>query len=83
MRSRDTTLDSQVRQVEVYRRLGPTRRASIAAQMSADVRQIARAGIRARHPDYSELEVDGALRRLLYGDELCRRAWPGRPLPMP
>ncbi|HXJ21160.1 MAG TPA: hypothetical protein VMT03_13090 [Polyangia bacterium] len=83
MRPQDTTPDSHARQLEVYRRLGPTRRVGIAARLSADIRRLARDGIRSRHPEYSELQLDGALRRLLYGNELCQRAWPGSPLPAP
>jgi hypothetical protein len=51
--------------------------------MAADTRQVTRAGIRARHPDYSVEQADLALYRLLYGDDLFRRAWPGRPLLAP
>jgi hypothetical protein len=32
--------------------------------LSADTRELARGGIRARHPDYTEEEVERALRRL-------------------
>jgi hypothetical protein len=39
-----------------------------------------RAGIRARHPDYTSNDVEEALARLLWGDELYRAAKPGRPL---
>ena len=83
MRPRDTTPESHAVQLEAYRRLGPTGRASLAARLSADTRQLTRAGIRSRHPDYSEETVEMALRRILYGDDLVRRAWPGRPLPAP
>jgi hypothetical protein len=83
MRPRDTTPESQAVQLEVYRRLGATGRAHLAARLSADTRQLTRAGIRSRHPAYTEAEVDGALRRILYGDDLFRRAWPGCPLLAP
>jgi len=48
--------------------------------MSEDARELTRAGIRARHPGYAEREVEQALRRLLYGDDLVGRAWPDLPL---
>jgi hypothetical protein len=83
MRPRDTTPESHAVQLDAYRRLGPTGRARLAASLSADTRQLTRAGIRSRHPDYSDEAVELALRRILYGDELVRRAWPGRPLPAP
>ena len=39
-----------------------------------------RAGVRSRHPDYSVAEVEEALARLLWGDELYRAAKPGQRL---
>jgi hypothetical protein len=42
-----------------------------------------RAGIRSRHPDYSREQVEEALARLLWGDELYGQARPGRKLPDP
>ena len=83
MRPRDTTADSHAAQLAAYRRIGPTGRAQLAATLSTETRQLTRAGIRSRHPRYSNEEVDLALRRLLYGDELFRRAWPKRPLLAP
>lgn len=43
-------------------------------------RQVMRAGIRKRHPDYDETTVEMALARLLWGDVLYREARPGWPL---
>ena len=83
MRPRDTTAESHSIQMDIYRRMGPARRAQLAAQLSEDVRQLSREGIRARHPAYTDEEVELALRRLLHGDDLFRRAWPGRPLLAP
>jgi hypothetical protein len=80
---RDTTVESSEAQLDAYRRLGPARRARLAATLSADTRQLARAGIRARHPDYTDQEVELALRRLIYGDDLFCRAWPCSPLLAP
>ena len=54
-------------------------RVEIAARLSEDVRAIAMAGIRARHPEYSDREIWFALQRLLLGDELFGRAWPLAP----
>lgn len=39
-----------------------------------------RAGIRMRHPDYEDQQVEMALARLLWGDELFRKAKPDWPL---
>lgn len=65
--------------MECYRRMTPAARVAAAAEMSEDMRAVAAAGIRARHPGYSDAEVRHALFRLLLGDELFRRAWPHAP----
>ena len=63
--------------------MGPAGRANLAARLSADTRELARDGIRSRHPDYSEEELELALRRLWLGDLLFRRAWPAHALLAP
>lgn len=83
MRPRDTTLESHEAQLKAYRRLGPAGRARLAGTLSADTRDLTRAGIRARHPAYTPEEVELAIRRLLLGDDLFCRAWPARPLLAP
>ena len=83
MRPRDTTLESHEAQLQAYRRLGAAGRVRLAARLSSDTRELTRAGIRARHSDYSEEDVEHALRRILLGDDLFRRAWPSRPLLAP
>jgi hypothetical protein len=72
----DTTPDAARVRLAIYRRMAPQQRCAIAAQMSADARAIALAGIRQRHPGYDEQQARLALFRLLLGDELFRRVWP-------
>jgi hypothetical protein len=83
MRPADTTPEAHAVQIAIYRRIGPEGRLALALRMSDDVRAITRSGIRMRHPEYSEDQVDQALRRLLLGDELFRRAYPGQALIAP
>jgi len=78
--ARDTSEAAHGRQLAMYRATSPSERVAMAIAMSDDVRELARGGIRARHPDYSPREVELALVRLLYGDALVRRAWPTEPL---
>lgn len=63
--------------------MSPSRRCELAVGMSIAARQIARAGIRSRHPEYSEDELRFALFRLLLGDALFERTWPDAPLLAP
>ncbi|MBA2541985.1 MAG: hypothetical protein H0V17_20250 [Deltaproteobacteria bacterium] len=67
-------------QIALYRAMSPSRRCELAVQMSEDARQIALAGIRARHPEYDATTARFALFRILVGDDLFRRAWPDAPL---
>jgi hypothetical protein len=67
MQARDTTARAAAIQLQLYRQVGPSRRAQIAVQLSDAVRDTALAGIRRRHPEYSEQEVALSFLRLVYG----------------
>ena len=74
---RDTSVDAFRIQLEIYRCMSPEERLQQALQWSEDVRELGRAGIRLRHPEYHEQEVRLASIRLRLGDELFRRVYPG------
>lgn len=74
---RDTSLEAFQIQLEIYRGMSPERRLHLALQWSENVREIGRAGIRMRHPEYSDREVELASIRLRLGDELFRSVYPG------
>jgi hypothetical protein len=80
---RDTTPAAHEAQVRWLRRLTPAEPVELAVEMSENIRKVARAGIAARHPDYSRAQIAFALQRLLLGDDLFRRAWPRAPLLAP
>jgi len=82
-RSRDTTPDADAVQLRLYRAMTSAQRTAIGDQMSEDARATALAAIRARHPGYDDATARWALFRMLVGDELFRRAWPGAPLVTP
>lgn len=63
-------------QMAVWERLGPEGRVALAGRISLSARQLARDGIRQRHPQYSDQQVHRALLRLLYGDEIVQKMWP-------
>jgi hypothetical protein len=63
----DTTLRAAAIQLRLYRQAGPSRRAQIAVELSDAVRETALAGIRRRHPDYSDEEVRADFLRIVYG----------------
>lgn len=66
MHARDTSPEVAAIQHEGYRRMGPSGRFRAAAELTNFVREFARAGIRKRHPEYSEEQVTRELARLVY-----------------
>lgn len=67
-------------QTQIYLRLGAAGRMAIAFRLSDAVRRFAISGIRHRHPDYTEAQVQQAFARLRLGDALARAMWPDRAL---
>jgi hypothetical protein len=52
-------------------------RADLIQQLCIDVEQLARAGIHARYPDFSEMEICHELARRRYGSALADAAYAG------
>ncbi len=75
MPPRDTHPEAHQVQIAAYRAMTTAEKGAMAAQMSVLIRRLARAGIRFRHPEYSDTEVSKALTTILYGKELARRIW--------
>ena len=67
-------------QTESFRRMGGMGRSAIMFRLNQFARDVAAAGIRSRHPSYTEEQVRFALFRLLLGDETTRKVWPDREL---
>ena len=76
MAATDTSADARRVLAQVFRRMSVSEKIAMVDEMSNDARELARGGIRVRHPEYSSDEVEHALHRLLVGDELADRAWP-------
>ena len=69
--SRDTSAAARRVQIQTLRRLdGPTR-LRMALHMSDDSRDVALAGIRHRHPDWTDEDVHRELLRVLLGRDLA------------
>jgi hypothetical protein len=63
----DTSMAALERQRETFRRMTPEQRLAMAAEMSDEIRAVAEAGIRGRHPDYSDDQVRAELVGILLG----------------
>ena len=83
MRPADTDEEAHAAQIAFYRRIGGEQRLALAIRMSEEVRAVTADGIRARHPEYTENDVQLALHRLMLGDELFQAAWPAAELRAP
>ena len=77
----DTSQAAHDRQFEAFRRLSPEERLGLAVAMSDEIRALAEAGIRSRHPELTELEVREALADVMLGPELASAARRRRPSP--
>jgi hypothetical protein len=79
-RRSDTSPEVEELMYERLRRMTPSQRFEQGAKLCKFARQFMRAGIRMRHPNYAEEQVEMALARLLWGDDLYRKARPQWPL---
>lgn len=69
--ARDTSPAAREVQLGSLRRLDGPARVQMAWRMSDEARNISRAGIRHRHPDWTDARVHAALLELLLGPQLA------------
>lgn len=69
----DTSTAAQEAQYAVYRRMAPAERVRVAERMCEDARRVSMAGLRARHPDLTEAELQEKQLRALVGDDVYVR----------
>jgi hypothetical protein len=60
-----------------WRAMSRQERAELTQRLCVDVERLARAGIVARYPNYSEIEICHELARRRYGDALADAAYAG------
>jgi hypothetical protein len=72
----DTTIEAARKQFEILRRLGPDARLEMAFEMSDNLRSIVESGVRFRHPDYDEQEIQKEVLRLMIGESLFKQVYP-------
>lgn len=73
MRPRDTSEKVAALAAELNRSVGPGRRFAQAMELTDLLRQMARAGLKSRHPEYSDEEIARALTLQFYGDAPGRK----------
>jgi hypothetical protein len=55
--SRDTSAEIEARQIAVWRSMSAAEKLALVSELTAAAEELARAGIRARHPDADEREI--------------------------
>jgi hypothetical protein len=73
----DTSTAARARQLEVFRGMSPAERVTLAVEMSDEIRAVAEAGIRRRHPEHSDDQVRTALVAIVLGRESAARVLGG------
>ena len=73
MAARDTNPSAAELQDEIHRRFTPAERLRMAIEMSEFARSLSRAGLRHRHPELSESELDDEMLNLMYGFRATRK----------
>jgi hypothetical protein len=68
----DTTPAARARQLEIHRAMSGEQRILLALDMSLFAREVAKAGVRRDHPEWSEAQI---------AREVLRRAFLPQPLP--
>ncbi|HWY71107.1 MAG TPA: hypothetical protein VNX88_20745 [Terriglobales bacterium] len=63
----DTSPEAAAIQAEIFRRMTEAERVKMALEMSDSMRNVALAGLRSRHPEMTEEELNWELMRLMYG----------------
>jgi hypothetical protein len=76
IRSADTSKTAESKQVETLRRMGLSGRAELTFQLCDNLRNITKAGIRRRHPDYTDRQVTQAYLRLIIEPDLFKQIFP-------
>lgn len=77
----DTTSDAHRIQRAIFRRMNGSARVAMAFEMSEGARSLTEAGIRHRHPNWTDQQVHDALLERLQGAELAGKVRRSRLVP--
>lgn len=72
---KDTSRDAFLKQIEILRGLGTSGRAAMTLELSHNLRQIVKDGVRHRHPGWDKARVQQEVLRIVLGDRLYNEAF--------
>ncbi len=75
----DTTAEALAVQFRVLRRIGPAGRLAMMFELSDNLRQVVKDGVRHHHPGWDDQTVEREVIRLMIGDDLFRQAYGKEP----
>lgn len=73
--SRDTSLDAEAVQIEIYRRMSARRKLELVEEANRTARELALAGLRRRHPEAGPDEIFRRLMDLMLGEDLAAEVY--------
>lgn len=71
----DTTIEAARKQFEILRRLDVETRLKMAFELSDNLRSIVEAGVKLRHPEYDEQQINRQVIRLMIGEALFKQIY--------
>jgi hypothetical protein len=74
---RDTSLEAYRVQCQALRRLSAEQRGRLMVDIIEFVNAVSAAGVRSRHPDYSDEQVRMAVIQMRLGEGLFKKVYPG------
>ncbi len=74
----DTHKNSALKQIDIYKNMDISTKAEITFQLSNNLRSVVEAGIRQRHPEYTQSEVVQAVLSLVVDKETLDKIFGGR-----
>ncbi|MBW1999805.1 MAG: hypothetical protein JRJ29_17820 [Deltaproteobacteria bacterium] len=72
----DTTVEAEKKQIEIFRKMSPEKRLINSISLAQTSRRLLAAGVRMRHPEYTDDQVRLATIRLILGDTLFAAVYP-------
>jgi len=76
MTVRDTLPEAEKVQVDIFRDMDPAERLQRGIELSGTCRRLMREGVRSRHPEYDDRQLELAVIRLTLPEELFLAAYP-------
>ncbi|MGB3339965.1 MAG: hypothetical protein WBB37_00595 [bacterium] len=72
---KDTGIESERLQIEIFRKMLPETKLNLAMELTEIALELVKTGIKYRHPEYAESEVETELKKILLTEEIFQRVY--------